>query len=52
VDGHGGQDKDILPLLLTDLQIKTLSQAVKVINTGLLTFSIIINIKQTRNLLP
>ena len=52
MDGQGGQDKDHFPLLLTDLQNKTLSQAVKVINTELLALSSIINIKQTRNLLP
>jgi hypothetical protein len=52
VDGQGGQDKDHFPLLLNDLQNKILSQVVKVINTELLTFSIVINVKQTRNLLP
>jgi hypothetical protein len=52
VDGQGDKDEDHFPLLLTDLQNKTLSQAVKVINTELINFSSIINIKQTRNLLP
>jgi hypothetical protein len=52
VDGEGGQDKDHFSFLLIDLQNKTLSQAAKVINAELLTFSSIINIKQTRNVLP
>jgi len=52
VDGQGGQHKDHFTLLLTDFQNKILSQAVKVINTELLTFCSIVNIKQTRNLLP
>jgi len=48
VDGQGGQHKDHFTLLLTNLQNKTLSQAVKVINTELSNFSSITNVKKNQ----
>lgn len=47
MDEQGGQHKVHFTLLLTDLQNKTLSQVVKVMNTELLTLISIINVKKT-----